>query len=515
MVPARLARLRASNLPRSLLWGISLAGWALLLAELPDARGPLHDATFIMLLVAAAWANYLKIEVGPISVNQAFAFELLGVLILDPVRAAFLGVMAYLLGTGIPQRHAPWRNAVNGAIIGMSVLAMGKTYEGLGGYFRVVAGDDPRTAHLWLILLASLSHFAINSLLVYAIVLSRPNPPNTPAILRTMQWDLLAKFIFAPLAYYIFLAYGAATLPSLVPPVLFILFIWLLLKNTMELTQARSELDRSVATLQRLHDISKEVYSSLELTEVLGTALSHAAHLAGAQHGAIFLEDRYCNDCYLAHAFPANPRWREYLEGAEMDWMVLAVRCPSEALPPGVRTIPGGGYHFQPGDPLAQELGIRRMIAYPLIDNDRVVGALVLGLNEDREPQESHRQILAIISMEVTQAIANARLHDTLKREFDKRQEELALAEKIQKRILPNDLELPGVRVHTHFRPARSVGGDYFDLIPLAENRLAVVIGDISGKGVPAALTMMSVVNRLKVWTTGFRHPDRVLELLN
>lgn len=490
-----------------------MVGWGTLLAHLGAPHGPFIHALVILFFVAGAWANFLKIEFGPVSVNQAFAVELLAVLILDPVRAAWLGALTYLVGTGLPQRHSLSRNLANSAIIGLSVLAMGYVYQGLGGYTYNLR-PQPSLSGLFVVLLASLAHFTVNSLLVYSILLMRPGAPSLRVIGRTVQWDVLAKFVFAPLAWYIFIAYHPATPLNLVAPMLFILGIWLLLKNTMELNQTKSDLGRNISILEQLHNFAREAFASLDLGEVLATALRRCTPLAGAVTGAVYLLDPATREPYAGHDGNGGPDWTAYLTSPEMEDLVGALCHPEWPLPEGVRAR-RGGYWLATSDPSARALGVRQLLALPLFDGSQVAGVLVLGLPGDEEPEETALQTLAIICMEVTQAISNARLHDAVKREWEKRQEELALAEKIQKRNLPLPVDLPGVKVACHFRPARSVGGDYFDLIPMEGNRLAVVIGDVSGKGIPAALTMMSVINRVKVWTNHFRSPDRVLEMLN
>jgi sigma-B regulation protein RsbU (phosphoserine phosphatase) len=72
--------------------------------------------------------------------------------------------------------------------------------------------------------------------------------------------------------------------------------------------------------------------------------------------------------------------------------------------------------------------------------------------------------------------------------------EELQRAREIQQSLLPKEIpQLPGIAVATAWRPARAVGGDYFDVLQLDGNRLAICIADVSGKGVPAALLMANV----------------------
>jgi len=70
----------------------------------------------------------------------------------------------------------------------------------------------------------------------------------------------------------------------------------------------------------------------------------------------------------------------------------------------------------------------------------------------------------------------------------------LKLAHDVQKNFLPKKYPaIPGYEFYAHYESAQEVGGDYYDFIPLTENRMAVAIGDVAGKGVPAALLMAKV----------------------
>lgn len=507
---------RNQRIARFLLTAVSILGWGILLAQLATSSGSFVHSLVILFFVASAWANYLKIEHGPVSVNQAFAFELLAVLFLDPVRAAWIGALAYIAGTGIPQRHSLDRNLANGAIIGISTLAMGLVYQGLGGYDTLNERGVMDLVGLLAVLVSSLAHFTVNSLLVYAIVLSRPAAPNLKVIGKTIQWDLLAKFVFAPLAWYIYLAYQPATALHLAPPMIFVLGIWLLLKNTMELNQTKTDLGRNISILEHLHDFSREAFASLDLNEVLATAVRRCTALSEGSYGAMFVLDEYTREPYVGYEGSTDRHWLAYLHSPELDRLVQALVHADQPLPDQV-TPRLGGYWLTSQDSQAETLGISQVLAFPLYDNSRVEGVLVIGLPDEREPDEAAMQTLAIICMEVTQAMTNAEMHTSLRRDQERRLEELALAEKIQRRALEKNrrVALPGVRVESYFRPARSVGGDYYDIIRIAGNRLAIVMGDVSGKGIPAALTMMSVLNRVQVWTNDYRTPDRVLELLN
>ena len=86
---------------------------------------------------------------------------------------------------------------------------------------------------------------------------------------------------------------------------------------------------------------------------------------------------------------------------------------------------------------------------------------------------------------------------------------ELAIAHEVQTLLFPADLSgLPGLEVHGTCRPARTVSGDYYDFIPLREDRLVLAVGDISGKGISAALLMATVHAFVRAYSL---EPERTL----
>ncbi len=95
-------------------------------------------------------------------------------------------------------------------------------------------------------------------------------------------------------------------------------------------------------------------------------------------------------------------------------------------------------------------------------------------------------------------------------------EQDLQRAREIQQSLLPKEIpQLPGIAVATAWRPARAVGGDYFDVLRLDGNRLAICIADVSGKGVSAALLMANVQASLRASVRDLDSPARVCGIMN
>jgi serine phosphatase RsbU (regulator of sigma subunit) len=102
--------------------------------------------------------------------------------------------------------------------------------------------------------------------------------------------------------------------------------------------------------------------------------------------------------------------------------------------------------------------------------------------------------------------------------ERERVEQELEVARTIQQASLPKDVpELEGWQISPHYRPAREVGGDFYDFHPLSEGRLGLVVGDATGKGVPAALVMSTTCGMLHAVsrTLNSFSPSEVLERVN
>jgi predicted ester cyclase len=148
------------------------------------------------------------------------------------------------------------------------------------------------------------------------------------------------------------------------------------------------------------------------------------------------------------------------------------------------------------------------------------VGLPPTGTEENFEGIYVHRISDGMITEEWSQANT---LHTTLERleqetrERERVEQELRVAQRIQHALLPRDLpELQGWEIAHDYRPAREVGGDFYDFLTLPDGRVGLIIGDVSGKGVPAALVMANTQSVLRTITRrGNFVPGRVLAEAN
>jgi len=132
----------------------------------------------------------------------------------------------------------------------------------------------------------------------------------------------------------------------------------------------------------------------------------------------------------------------------------------------------------------------RSELAVPLLVKDRCIGVMDLE-SPDLDAFGKHDvEVLSALASQVAVAIENARLYEALRANEDRIERELQFARRVQAALLPAGLpkRMRGVDVAAHFTPARELGGDLHDFLSPESNSLVVAVGDVSGKGVPAAL---------------------------
>src|SRR3954466_562563 len=132
----------------------------------------------------------------------------------------------------------------------------------------------------------------------------------------------------------------------------------------------------------------------------------------------------------------------------------------------------------------------RSELVIPLMLKDRCLGVFDLESPELDAFTKEHVEILTLLASQAAVAIENARLYETIRANEIRLEKEIRFAQRVQAALLPTELpkRLKGVDVAARFAPARELGGDLYDFLAPEPNSLVVAVGDVSGKGVPAAL---------------------------
>ncbi len=133
---------------------------------------------------------------------------------------------------------------------------------------------------------------------------------------------------------------------------------------------------------------------------------------------------------------------------------------------------------------------VRSELVIPLLVQDRCIGVFDLESPEIDAFNRNHVEILTLLASQAAVAIENARLYETIRADEVRLAKEIRFAQRVQAALLPGELprRLKGVDVAARFAPARELGGDLYDFLVPEPHNLVLAVGDVSGKGVPAAL---------------------------
>lgn len=156
-------------------------------------------------------------------------------------------------------------------------------------------------------------------------------------------------------------------------------------------------------------------------------------------------------------------------------------------------------------------------LGVPMIVGNEARGIVSLqNLDIENAFSTSDINLLTTLTNSMSQSLENARLFNETQRLLNQMEIEMGLARQAQKSILPLESpSYPGYDFGSLIKPARAVGGDFYDFIPLDEERLCIVIGDVSDKGLPAALFMAITFSLARVESGRNNDQRKILENIN
>jgi phosphoserine phosphatase RsbU/P len=143
----------------------------------------------------------------------------------------------------------------------------------------------------------------------------------------------------------------------------------------------------------------------------------------------------------------------------------------------------------------------RSEMVAPIISNDEVIGVFDLESDELNAYSDDDLQVLTLLASQVAIIIEKVMLHEQLI-EKKRLQGQLEVARQVQLELLPpNDPELPGFDISAYNFPTEEVSGDYYDWVRIYDDQIGLVIADVAGKGIPAALLMVFLRASLRAAT--------------
>jgi len=236
-----------------------------------------------------------------------------------------------------------------------------------------------------------------------------------------------------------------------------------------------------VETLETLAEIGREMSSILDLDVLLTRIASLTKRLIDYRTFGILLMDEAAGELELKFAV-------RYGEEAGEKRMKL-----------GQGLVGWAALHKEPvlvsdvsEDPRYVNLvpDVRSELVIPMLIKDRCVGVFDLESPELDAFTKEHQELLTLLASQAAVAIENARLYEEVRRNEERIEKELRFAQRVQRALLPTELpvRLRQADVAARFAAARELGGDIHDFLAPESNTLVIAVGDVSGKGVPAAL---------------------------
>jgi phosphoserine phosphatase RsbU/P len=240
------------------------------------------------------------------------------------------------------------------------------------------------------------------------------------------------------------------------------------------------ETQRYAGLLGTLYEIGKETGSILDLDELLTRVAEVVKRVIDYEMFGILLLDERRGELVLRKAVSYG--------GAKEKTRIRIGEGLTGAAAVTKQTIRVGDVSRDPRY-LALIPETRSELVVPLIHKDRVVGVFDLESPALDRFTEEHVKVLTLLASQVAVAIENARLYAEIVLKDARLQKELKIAQVIQRGLFPETFPTgPAWDASAHFLPARELGGDLYDFYEIGDGVLGLAIGDVAGKGVPAAL---------------------------
>jgi len=238
---------------------------------------------------------------------------------------------------------------------------------------------------------------------------------------------------------------------------------------------------RQARTLVLLNEIARELTSILNLDELLKRMAELLSRLIDYQMFSILLLDSSGEK--LQHRFSLRFRENIHLKhdiALGQGVVGYAAQHKEAVLVPDVN---------KDSRYIALNPETRSELAVPLIYKGKVIGVLDLEHTRRAFFTDDHKRTVTTLAAQVAIAIENAQLYEQIARQEQRLERDLSLARELQFRLLPQVLpKIANLDVAAKFVPARQIGGDLYDFMSYSLSRTAMVIGDVSGKGAPAAI---------------------------
>jgi len=276
-----------------------------------------------------------------------------------------------------------------------------------------------------------------------------------------------------------------------------------------QLEEENKRLRRAVDELSILNDLALAIGGSLDAEKIMRSIISKSIRAIGAEQGDITLiaeNDSDPTQTLVRSMVSSQSHSPLHLNQNLLGWMQIHKK-------PLMINDPRNDKRFRS---VKWDDGVKTVLCAPLMAKSKLIGILTI-YNKKYEGgfAESDQRLLSIIAAQSAQVVENARLYEE-EQEYKAMRKEMELASIIQKKLLPSKSpEINGYSLGGRNMTAKSVGGDYFDYIKIDDHHWVVCLGDICGKGLPAALLMSNLQAILHAQVLHSVSPAEILSLAN
>jgi phosphoserine phosphatase RsbU/P len=252
--------------------------------------------------------------------------------------------------------------------------------------------------------------------------------------------------------------------------------------------------------LENIQAITDEVFAHMGVEEFLDTLLARVREILDADTAVVLLLDRRGR---FLEATAAKGIEEEVTQGVYVPvGQGFAGRVAAERRPVYIPDVP----HANIFNPLLVQRGLHSLLGVPLVGGGRLVGVMHVGTLAPRRFTADETEFLQLAAARVALAVQSLMTRS-----------ERAGALELQRSLLPPGLpEIAGLEMAARYRPGKeSVGGDWYDVFPLPSGEIGIVMGDVAGHGLGAAVVMGRMRSALRSYALETTDPAEVLGKLN
>lgn len=276
---------------------------------------------------------------------------------------------------------------------------------------------------------------------------------------------------------------------------------------------------KTAVLLNAVYSVVNAISSNYEPCQLLDQILETTVGAIEAQRGAVFLsgplyELQPCPECGRVHSIQSGK-----LQPVEHNEIHISHSIARRVLEHGESVLYEDAGDKTTEAPSASiiSLKLRSVLCVPLRSKEGILGILYFDTDCSGDAYTVEDMLLAsAVGNSAGLALENARMHLQML-EKQRIEQDIATAWSIQQGFLVKDwpADDPRYEVYGETRPAKTVGGDFYDFVQPGPDSVGILIGDVSGKGVPAALTMAQMVAEFRLLARELEYPSAIISELN